>query len=306
MPGYVLHLPEEKNITLSRAVVRRLIQCGSGDAALLYLCLVNENGSMAPERLCATLKWDTPRLSAAERALCAVGLLGESRETDASSEPPVPRTETSAPEYSRDDIASKLERDATFGSLLREVERKLGSLSTPSVGKLLGLYEYLGLPAEVIYLLVSHCAERKAAQFGPTRRPTMREVEKEGYIWARRELFSMEAANEYLREENRRRQSWPEYMNALGMGGRACAPSEEKYLSAWVEMGFPPETVALAYDKTVLRCHEFKWGYCNGILKKWHEKGLHTPDEARGENKPAAAKKSPTKDKNAWMDEFTK
>lgn len=306
MPGYVLHLPEEKSITLSPAVVRRLIQCGSGDAALLYLCLVNENGSVSSERLCSLLKWDTPRLSAAEQALFAVDLIGEPSEMNEPAPPPA-RAEAGAPEYSRDDIAGKLERDATFGSLLREVERKLGTLSTPSVGKLLGLYEYLGLPAEVIYLLVSHCAERKAAQFGPTRRPTMREVEKEGYIWARRELFSMEAANEYLREENRRRQSWPEYMNALGMGGRACAPSEEKYLSAWVEMGFPPETVALAYDKTVLRCHEFKWSYCNGILKKWHEKGLHTPDEARGESKPAAKNSSASaKDKNAWMDEFTK
>lgn len=301
MAGYVLHLPEEKSITLSPAVVRRLIQSGSGDAALLYLCLVNESGSVSPERLRSLLKWEATRLSAAERALCAAGLIGELDEPPASPA----RAEMSAPEYSRDDITSKLERDATFGNLLREVERKLGALSTPSVGKLLGLYEYLGLPAEVIYLLVSHCVERKAEQFGSTRRPTMREVEKEGYIWARRELFSMEAANEYLREESRRRSSWPEYMNALNMGGRACAPSEEKYLSAWAEMGFPPETVALAYDKTVLRCHEFKWGYCNGILKKWHEKGLHTPDEVRTENKPARAKPA-SGDKNAWMDEFTK
>lgn len=302
MAGYVLHLSEEKNITLSQSVVRRLIECGSGDAALLYLCLLKENGSVSPERLLALLKWDAPRLSAAERVLCAAGLIGETQEPAAP--PARESSESPAPEYSRDDIASKLERDATFGCLLREVERKLGALSTPSVGKLLGLYEHLGLPAEVIYLLVSHCVERKAEQFGPTRRPTMREVEKEGYIWARRELFSMEAANAYLREENRRRSSWPEYMNALNMGGRACAPSEEKYLSAWAEMGFPPETVALAYDKTVLRCHEFKWGYCNGILKKWHEKGLHTPDEARAEG--ARTVKPPAKDKNAWMDEFTK
>lgn len=304
MAGYVLHLPEEKNITLSQSVVRRLIQSGSGDAALLYLCLVNESGSVSPERLRALLKWDAPRLSAAEQALFAAGLLGQ------TDEPPTPpareNTDAPAPEYSRDDITRKLERDATFGSLLREVERKLGALSTPSVGKLLGLYEYLGLPAEVIYLLVGHCVERKAAQYGSTRRPTMREVEKEGYIWARRELFSMEAANEYLREESRRRSSWPEYMNVLGMGGRACAPSEEKYLSAWSEMGFPPETVAVAYDKTVLRCHEFKWSYCNGILKKWHEKGIHTPDEARSEGKATRAKPPATKDKNAWMDEFTK
>ena len=38
-----------------------------------------------------------------------------------------------------------------------EVEKKLGKrLTTPDVGVLLGLTDYLGLPADVIYLLVGH------------------------------------------------------------------------------------------------------------------------------------------------------
>ena len=37
MAGYVLHLSEQENITLSAAVTRRLIDGGDGDAALLYL-----------------------------------------------------------------------------------------------------------------------------------------------------------------------------------------------------------------------------------------------------------------------------
>ena len=40
MAGYVLHLSTEENITLSSATVKRLIAGGSGDAALLYLCLL--------------------------------------------------------------------------------------------------------------------------------------------------------------------------------------------------------------------------------------------------------------------------
>ena len=37
MAGYVLHLSEQENITLSAAVTRRLIDGGDGDAALLYV-----------------------------------------------------------------------------------------------------------------------------------------------------------------------------------------------------------------------------------------------------------------------------
>lgn len=77
-------------------------------------------------------------------------------------------------------------------------------------------------------------------------------------------------------------------MKALQLGDRPPAPSEEKYILAWQEMGFGPEAVALAYDKTVLKCHELKWAYCNGILKKWNEAGLHTVEEIQAGDRPAA------------------
>ena len=70
-----------------------------------------------------------------------------------------------------------------------------------------------------------------------------------------------------------------------GLWGKA-SPSEEKYLHGWQEMGFAPEVVALAYDRTMLRCHELKWPYLNGILKRWHKDGLHTLAEVQAD-KPA-------------------
>ena len=93
-------------------------------------------------------------------------------------------------------------------------------------------------------------------------------------------------AAEYLRRYALRQEALPGYMRVLQLGDRAPSASEEKYLSAWQEMGFEPEAVAIAYDKTVLRCHEFKWPYCNGILKKWHEAGLHTAQEIREKDHP--------------------
>ena len=44
-----------------------------------------------------------------------------------------------------------------------------------------------------------------------------------------------------------------------------------------------------SYDKTMLRCHELKFPYLNGILKKWHEAGLHTVQEIEAGDRPAKA-----------------
>ena len=306
MAGYVLHLSTEENITLSPAAVRRLIGGGNGDAALLYLAILQAHGAADSTKLARELKWDEERLRAAEQALYEMKLVGAPEKREEPSLPPPLQQTNEPPEYTREDIMRKLERDGRFACLLHEVEHKLGPLSIPSVKKLLGLYENLGLPADVVYTLVNYCIEKKAQQFGEGRLPNMREIEKEGYVWARRELFSIEKASEYMRREQSLRGRYPEYMAALRMEGRASAPSEEKYLSAWAEMGFPAETVSEAYDRTVLHCHEFRWPYCNGILKRWHEKGLHTLEEVRAENEkqPEKKKKSTGEGGNAWMKEY--
>ena len=98
----------------------------------------------------------------------------------------------------------------------------------------------------------------------------------------------------------------PGYMRVLGLGERMPVPSEEKYLTAWQDMGFSPEAVAIAYDKTVLKCHELRWPYLNGILRRWHEEGLHTAEEIRRTEKPGSRKPSAPADRDdiSWMKRF--
>lgn len=302
MAGVVLHLTEEENIVLSAPVLRRLTGTKNADACLLYLCLKQNGDAMDEEKLRESLSWEKLRFDAAKAALARAELI-RLPEKEAGKEAPLPAEQP--PQYTQEDVMRRMEGDEAFAQLLREVERRLGPLSTASLKILLELNEYLGLPCDVIYLLVNDCIACKEARFGAGRRPTMREIEKEGYAWARRELFSVQAVDEYLKKEQRRRRLYPDYMAALQMPARTPSPGEEKYIKSWLEMGFPPETIAIAYDKTVLKCHEFKWPYCNGILKKWHEKNLHTPQEVQSETAAtgqAAEKKTPGK--NAWMKQY--
>ena len=264
----------DEGVTLTGQAASRLLERGDGDAALLYLALLRRRGAVPPRSLAGELRWDRLRIEAAEGTLRELGLVAPA----AQELPPEPAEEK--PAYRQADIADRLEGSAEFRGLTAEVERKLGKkLTAPDVGVLLGLNDYLGLPADVIYLLVCHCAERVQRRYGPGRRPGMKQIEREGYAWARRGIDSQGAAAEYLKNYARRQERVPQYMRVLGLGERAPAASEEKYLTVWQEMGFPPETVALAYDKTVFKCHELKWPYLNGILKRWHEAGLHAPEE---------------------------
>lgn len=176
-----------------------------------------------------------------------------------------------------------------FKSLTAAVEDKLGKrLTTPDLGVLLGLYDDLGLPAGVIFLLVSFCSERTVLQYGPGRKPTLRQIEREGYTWARLGLMTQELADAHIRTYLRRRQALPHLMQLLRLGDRPAAPSEEKYLLAWSDMGFEDAVVELAYDKTILKCKELKWPYINKILTSWHQKGLHTLQEVEeGDRAPS-------------------
>ena len=296
MAGILVHTGDE-SVTLSAQVTKRLLEKGNGDAALLYIALLRRHGTVPPRALAGELRWERSRIEAAEVALQEMGLIAAEE-----AAPPEPADEK--PEYQSAEVAEHLEDDEAFRLLVTEVERKLGKrLSTPDVATLLGLYDYLGMPTDVIYLLVCHCADRVAAKYGPGRRPGMKQIEKEGYTWARMGIDTQLAAAEYLKKYSRRQGMLPAFMRVLQLGDRLPSASEERYLNSWQEMGFEPEAVGLAYDKTVLRCHEFKWPYCNGILKRWHDAGLHTVEEIENADRPAAKRKPAAAGQSAAVDE---
>ena len=170
MAGCLIETGDE-GVTLSGGAVKRLLEKGDGDAALLYLALLRRRGAVAPRSLAGELRWDRERIEGAEAALRQLGLV-------AAAEPP-PEPAEEKPDYQRADVAERLERSAEFRALTDQVERKLGKkLTTPDVAVLLGLTDYLGLPADVVYLLVCHCVERVRRRSGEGRRAGRKQIEK--------------------------------------------------------------------------------------------------------------------------------
>jgi len=297
--GYILR-EDQPNIVLPAQQADRLIGRGDGDAALLYLCLLRADRGVTTQELQRKLKWSQLRLHAAETALQELGLIDRPPE----QKPPEPAQER--PVYTADDLTDLLTGDAGFRMLVPQTEEKLGKrLKTADLQILAGLYDDLGLPADVIYLLVCHCVTRSEERYGPGRRPTLRQIEKEGYHWAQRGLFDQESASRYLRDWNVRRSAMSRYMQVLGLGDRRPVESEERYIADWMDKGFPPETVALAYDKTVFYKKELNWRYLNGILRRWHENGWHTEEEVRQSDSRKPSKREEKKD-DSRMEKYMK
>lgn len=299
MAGYILR-EDQPNIVLPAQQADRLIGRGDGDAALLYLCLLRADRGVTAQELQRKLKWSQLRLHAAETALQELGLIDRPPE----QKPPEPAQER--PVYTADDLTDILTGDAGFRMLVPQTEEKLGKrLKTADLQILAGLYDDLGLPADVIYLLVCHCVARSEERYGPGRRPTLRQIEKEGYHWAQRGLFDQESASRYLRDWNVRRSAMSRYMQVLGLGDRRPVESEERYITDWMDKGFPPETVALAYDKTVFYKKELNWRYLNGILRRWHENGWHTEEEVRQSDSRKPSRREEKKD-DSRMEKYMK
>lgn len=299
MAGYILR-EDQPNIVLPAQQADCLIGRGDGDAALLYLCLLRADRGVTAQELQRKLKWSQLRLHAAETALQELGLIDRPPE----QKPPEPAQER--PVYMADDLTDLLTGDAGFRMLVPQTEEKLGKrLKTADLQILAGLYDDLGLPADVIYLLVCHCVTRSEERYGPGRRPTLRQIEKEGYHWAQRGLFDQESASRYLRDWNVRRSAMSRYMQVLGLGDRRPVESEERYIADWMDKGFPPETVALAYDKTVFYKKELNWRYLNGILRRWHENGWHTEEEVRQSDSRKPSRREEKKD-DSRMEKYMK
>lgn len=254
-------------VAMTGQAADRLLKLGDGDAALLYLHLLRHQSVSG-------LKWPQDRLQAALERLRAQGMAPAQE----LSPPEPPAQELPPPEYGTEEVAAALaDRASLFSALADEVERRLGKkLSAADLKKLYTLYDHLALPPEVILMLVGWCIEEMERKYGPGRRPFLSQISKEGFVWARRGIDTMERAEEYIAKLTRLRGREAEVLCLLDISPRPLVEREKTYIAAWDDMGFEDEAIRMAYEKTVLKKQAMDWGYMNGILRRWHEKGLHT------------------------------
>jgi hypothetical protein len=188
------------------------------------------------------------------------------------------------PRYTEEDILAA-QQDMDFVSLRRELERIQGkSLTIDELKMLLGMTHYLGMPAEVIFMLVCYCRDR-ARQKEQLRLASLHNIEKEAYAWAAQGISTVEDAAAFIQKQNIRDTKLEKLKGILQVQGRRLTQAEDKYASAWVEMGFAEDALALAYERTCLNTGSLRWAYMDKILQRWHEAGCHSAQQVLQKDK---------------------
>ena len=280
---------------ITKAQVYKLLCAKNPDGALLYLYLSAGND---PANAQQDLQLSQTRCAQALAMLRQLGLWAEQKNT--------PIFSGERPQYSEQDVLGAMDADNSFQSLYREVQRVLGrTLNTEELKILLGFTRYLGLPADVISVLVCYCKERARAK-GNLRNPSLRTIEKEAYYWAEQGIDSMEEAAAFIQNQNVRRSQLGQLMSLLQIRGRNLTPGEEKYAKSWLDMGFDEAVLKLAYERTCLNTGGLSWAYMNKILTRWQQAGLHTVEQIQSGDRKNVPKGASGQLGQAEMDAIAK
>ena len=263
-------------IQINGTDLRKLMLAASGDAALLYLYIHSGNDPKNAEK---ELHMTATRFSCAGATLRQLGLWPEEKKQIIRS--------GERPEYSENDVLDAMDHDGGFRMLYGEVQRLLGrSMNTEELKILLSFDRYLGLPAEVVSVLVSYCKD-KARQRGSLRNPSLRAIEKEAYYWAEQGIDTLEAAAAFIHSQNAKNSQLEHLKSLLQIRGRTLTQAEERYAASWLEIGFDDEAITMAYERTCLNTGGLNWHYMNKILLRWQTAGFKTGEQVRsGDRKP--------------------
>lgn len=263
---------ERELSVIGTAEADRLLALGDGDAALLYIHL-RRNKQGLPEGF-------TPeRASAAHKKLASAVLVA-----------PEAAPFGGRPSYKPSEIAETALTNPAFGCVVRESERLLGRTLSPSdLQTLYAMLDWRGMSPGMLLLLVNYCVVEHTRRYGPEARPlTMSQIDREAAYWQNEGVRDEKGAEEYIDRAEAKREAANIAYRKLGISGREPTVTEKKYVSEWLSLGFTHGAIALAYDKTVINTGKLAWKYCDSILRRWHNAGLHSEEEIEARDKKPA------------------
>ena len=196
--------------------------------------------------------------------------------------------------------AQRLAVDEELKILVGEVQSVLGKiLSNSDISTLLMLKDTCGLPLDVILMLIQYCVS--------IDKGNMRTIEKMGIKWADDGIYSVESADNKIRQIKQTSKNFSIISSVFGLVNVGSPTKKQlEYGDKWIgEWKFSPEMLREAYERCVDTKGEMKFNYIDGILKKWNSLNIKSR-EALIEVESGAKSKETSKKASYDIDELEK
>ncbi len=186
--------------------------------------------------------------------------------------------------YAPGEISRAIDENAELSDLFSGAERVLGkTLSSSDIEMIYSFYDWLGLPVEVIIMLLGYCAK--------AGKKSKRYIETVAIDWADRGINTYDAAEELIKRLEGIDANERAVRNVFGIYGRAFTQTEKKYIEKWcADPLFDLDIIEYAYDRTVTRTGKLTYSYMNKIMDNWRAEGLDTLEKIRAANEDYRAK----------------
>ncbi len=215
-----------------------------------------------------------------------------------SAAPQEPQPDASAPEikYTKptiSEIAQRTSASPEIAALFEQLQKTLGKTLGYSIqSNVLMLIDFYGLPPEVVSILFSHA--KVAGRAGG-----ISYIMQLGRRWADDGVNSFELAEAEVRKLENSDRLWGEIRAGTGIETPRPTLKQAEYLYNWSEiMGFGTDMILLAYELAAEKKGKIDFNYMNGVLKRWNEAGIRTPDDAKAERENRAKERKQAQNTN--------
>lgn len=174
------------------------------------------------------------------------------------------------------ELAEHVKQSGTLRELFDSIQQVTGKLPTFTEQRsLLWMYEYLGLPAEVILTLVAYCV--KAGKHNA------KYVEQVASEWHARGINTLAGAEEDVQRRLNNASFTGQIMSIFQMS-RTPTAKQQAYIDGWESLRIPLELIRFAYEYTRdQKDDKVIFPYIDKILRRWHAAGIHTAAAAQEE-----------------------
>ena len=205
--------------------------------------------------------------------------------------PPAPQpkavTQRSSREVKLDpsEIASALESSQTLAELFALAEKRLGRpLNHMEQRSLLWICQHLGMPCELILMLLEYCIS--------IGKYSISYAESIAIRWESEGILTLTQAEEEL-DRMKQKHGYMEELRSILELKRKPTTKQQAYIDDWQAAGYSMELLKYAYEITVENIDKLNFKYMDTILKGWAAQGATTPEQAKKlrKNTPRSRKK---------------